>query len=216
MRGNKSRAGYLKIGEMAERAGVLPSTIRYYTDMGLLKVALITEGSHRFYDPESTLDRLFKIKRLLSHGLSLTDLQAQLEKHLSKKKILIVDDDEAVVDFIRDLLKNRFDHELQVAGDGFNAGRMVHDFEPDLVILDLMLPGINGFDVCKQIRKDPLLSKTKVLIVTGYDTQEVREKVKASGADDYLPKPLELDPTLQKIYSLLSIASANPNALRKE
>jgi CheY-like chemotaxis protein len=211
----KSRAGYLKIGEMAERAGVLPSTIRYYTDMGLLKVALITEGGHRFYDPESTLDRLFKIKRLLNHGLSLTDLQAQLEKRLSKKKILVVDDDESVVDFIRDLLQNRFDHELQVAGDGFNAGRMVHDFEPDLVILDLMLPGINGFDVCQQIRKDPILSKTKVLVITGYDTQEVREKVKASGADDYLPKPLELDPTLQKIYSLLGVAIADRYIIRE-
>ena len=203
----KSKAGYLKIGEMAERAGVLPSTIRYYTDMGLLKVALITEGGHRFYDEASTLDRLYKIKRLLNHGLSLNDLQSQLETHLSKKKILVVDDDESVVDFLQGLLKGRVDHDLRIARDGFSAGRMVVEFEPDLVVLDLMLPGVNGLEVCQQIRRDPALSNTKVLIITGYDTQEVRDKVKACGANDYMPKPLEFQPTLQKINSLLGVST---------
>jgi len=205
MTNKEFRDGLLKIGEMAEKAGLLPSTIRYYTDMGLLKVAVTTDGGHRFYNPNETMERLQKIKRMMAKGLTLTDIQSQLEAQLAKKKILVIDDEQTVVDFVEDLLKDRFSHELQSANDGFSAGKMVHSFEPDLVVLDLMLPGIDGFEVCKEIRKDPLLSMTKVLVITGYDTPEVRDRVKAAGADDYLAKPLEVEPTLKKISTLLNI-----------
>jgi len=201
----ESKAGLLKIGEMAEKAGLLPSTIRYYTDMGLLKVALISEGGHRFYRAEETLDRLQKIKRLLSKGLTLTDVQSQLEHFLAKKKIAVVDDEPSIPEFIRDLLEGRFPHELQIAADGFSAGKLIQAFEPDLVILDLMLPGIDGFQVCKQIRTDPTTSSTKILVITGYDTPEIRERVRNVGADDYMPKPLDLELTLDKICNLLKI-----------
>lgn len=205
MSDKEERVGLLKIGDMAEQAGLLASTIRYYTDMGLLKVAIVTEGGHRFYEPKETMERLQKIKRLMSKGLTLTDIQAQLEDHLAKKKILVVDDEPAVVDFIQDLLKGRFPQEVQVARDGFAAGKLVSTFEPDLVVLDLMLPGVDGFEVCKQIRSDPALASTKVIVVTGYDTPEIRNKVQAVGVDDYLAKPLEVERTLEKICGLLHV-----------
>ncbi|OVE78416.1 hypothetical protein BVX98_00200 [bacterium F11] len=191
---------------MAQKADVLVSTIRYYTDIGLIKAATTTEGGHRLYEETPTLDRLNKIKRMVAKGLTLPEIQSQIENEVATKKILVVDDEPEIVDFLRDLLADQFPHQLQSAQDGFTAGRLVQVFAPDLVILDLLLPGVDGFQVCKMIRDDPETDRTKVLAVTGYDSDEIREKILESGADDYLGKPLEYQPTLDKIKKLLGVS----------
>src|SRR5262245_6343007 len=138
----KVRSDLLKISEMAQKADVLVSTIRYYTDIGLLKAAMTTEGGHRLYEEAPTLDRLNKIKKLVAKGLTLPEIQTQIEQEISIKKILVVDDEPEIVDFIRDLLVDVVPHQFESATDGFSAGRLVHVFGPDLVILDLLLPGV--------------------------------------------------------------------------
>jgi len=203
--GRKFRSNLLKISEMAQKADVLVSTIRYYTDIGLLKAASTTEGGHRLYEETPTLDRLNKIKRMVSKGLTLPEIQTHIEEEVSTKKILVVDDEPEVVEFIKDLLADQFSHQLQSAYDGFTAGRLVQVFAPDLVILDLLLPGVDGFQVCKMIREDPEMSRTKILAVTGYDSEDIRQKIIDSGADDYLGKPLEFQTTLDMIRRLLEI-----------
>lgn len=203
----KSRESLLKISEMAQKADVLVSTIRYYTDIGLLKAATTTEGGHRLYDEAPTLDRLSRIKRMVAKGLTLPEIQSQIDEEIATKKILVVDDEPEIVDFFRDLLADQFPLQFQSASDGFTAGRLVHVFSPDLVILDLLLPGVDGFQVCKLIREDPDTNTTKILAVTGYDSTDIREKIIGSGADDYLAKPLEYQPTLDKICKLLEVKS---------
>ena len=101
-------------------------------------------------------------------------------------------------------------HQFESAPDGFSAGRLVHVFAPDLVILDLLLPGVDGFQVCKMIRQDAETKSTKILAVTGYDSPEIRSKIIDSGADDYLGKPLEYAQTLEKICKLLSVTPKGP------
>lgn len=192
---------------MAQKADVLVSTIRYYTDIGLLKAATTTEGGHRLYDEAPTLDRLSRIKRMVAKGLTLPEIQSQIDEEIATKKILVVDDEPEIVDFFRDLLADQFPLQFQSASDGFTAGRLVHVFSPDLVILDLLLPGVDGFQVCKLIREDPDTNTTKILAVTGYDSTDIREKIIGSGADDYLAKPLEYQPTLDKICKLLEVKS---------
>ena len=73
------------------------------------------------------------------------------------------------------------------------------------VILDLLLPGVNGFDICRQIKQDKYLRDTKVLAITGYDTPEHKDKIFSAGADDYLSKPMDLDELYLKICKLLHI-----------
>jgi len=201
----KSRQNLIKISEMAQKADVLVSTIRYYTDIGLLKAAATTEGGHRLYEEASTMDRLSKIKRMVAKGMTLPEIQSQIDQEVATKKILVVDDEPEVVEFFKDLLADQFPHQLQSASDGFSAGRLVQIFLPDLVILDLLLPGIDGFQVCQMIRKDPETSSTKILAVTGYDSLDIKEKIIQSGADDYLGKPLEYQATLDKIIKLLGV-----------
>lgn len=206
----KSRKDLLKISEMAQKADVLVSTIRYYTDIGLLKAAMTTEGGHRLYEEIPTMERLGKIKKLVAKGLTLPEIQSQIEDEIATKKILVVDDEPEIAEFIKDLLADQFPHQLEIAPDGFAAGRLVHSFGPDLVILDLLLPGVDGFQVCKSIRQDPDTQNVKILAVTGYDSTDIREKIIESGADDYLGKPLEVPSTLEKISKLLAVKLKGP------
>ena len=74
---------------------------------------------------------------------------------------------------------------------------------PDLIIL--MLPGLDGFKVCANIKQTPKLAQIRILAVTGYDSPEYREKMRAAGADDFLPKPMELKPFREKVTRLLGL-----------
>jgi CheY-like chemotaxis protein len=196
--------GLLKISEIAEKANVLSSTIRHYTDLGLIQFAATTEGGHRLYHETETLMQLARIKRLAARGVALPEIK----NHLSGKgvkRILVVDDELEVQDLVVDVLKDRRPFELQAARDGFTAGRILSDFIPDLIILDIMLPGVNGFDICRQIRADVDLQAVKILAITGYDTPENLKKITEAGADMYLSKPLEVRELLKAVGQLLNI-----------
>ena len=193
-----------KISAVAELAQVAASTIRHYTDLGLLRVAGYTEGGQRLYAKGETLERLTRIQALSKRGLTLPEIKIAMEGKTKSKKILIVDDEQEVSDLLFELLKNKFpDWQVKIAPDGFTAGRMIGEFFPDLIILDLMLPGVDGFHVCKQIREDPLLAGILVLAVTGYDSPEMKARIMAAGADDYLAKPMDNSTFIEKVKKLL-------------
>lgn len=195
----------MKISEVAEAAQVLASTIRHYTDVGLLRVAGYTDGGHRLYARSEAMERLGKIQALSKRGLSLPQIKAELEGGGSKK-VLIVDDEKEVGDFVVELLKIHFPNwQVRVVMDGFSAGKTLSEFYPDLVILDLMLPGVDGFQVCQQIRKDPSHSGIQILGITGYDSPEMKNRILTSGANDYLAKPMEVEALVLKIQTLLKV-----------
>jgi CheY-like chemotaxis protein len=194
----------LKISEIAEKAKVLPSTIRHYTDIGLLRFAATTEGGHRLYDEAETISQMARVKLMAARGLSLPQIRIELGPD-AKKRVLVVDDEPEVGDVVKDALTSRHPFDIRVAMDGFTAGRMMLDVLPDLVVLDLMLPGVNGFDVCKQIRADEALRAAKILAVTGYDTPENVRKIMDAGADAYLVKPFDTKDLLRSVGKLLSL-----------
>lgn len=108
-------------------------------------------------------------------------------------KILIVDDQKLIIQTVRDYMeKIHPSWHISSASDGFEAGRMVSMMSPDIVILDLFLPGINGFSLCKNIKNDPHTKNVAIIVITGYPTDENIRKAKESGADAVLPKPFEL------------------------
>ena len=194
----------LKISAVAEQAQVAGSTIRHYTDMGLIRVAGYTDGGQRLYSKTDTLERLVKIQALSRRGLSLPEIKMAMEGKSKSKKILIVDDEQEVSELLVELLKSKFPgYQVRVAGDGFTAGRLIGEFFPDLIVLDLMLPGVDGFHVCRQIRQDPLLSGILVLAITGFDSAEMKKKIMDCGANDYLAKPMENSEFIARIRRLL-------------
>lgn len=122
-----------------------------------------------------------------------------------KKRILVVDDDRAIVNQIIHILKKSPEkYVFTSATDGFRAGQALLEFNPDLIILDLMLPGIDGFQVCRNIRGNERTKQTKILAITGYDSPENREKIFAYGADGYLAKPFTIEELTQQIGCLIN------------
>ena len=121
---------------------------------------------------------------------------------LAGKKILIVDDDPMIRDLLTKILSAQ-KYETDVASSGFEAGAKVAKFEPDLIILDLIMPKMSGFEVCRQIKENPDTSHIKILALTGYDTEENREKIMKAGADDYMAKPVKGDVLFRHVEGLL-------------
>jgi len=191
----------VKISDIAQKAQVLPSTIRHYTDLGLVDVTDKTEGGQRLYDEEKTLDVLSKIKHYSSRGYTLSQIKDIFTKGI-KKRILIIDDDPDVADLIKTILKDE-DWEVRHATDGFEAGRILDEYLPDLITLDLVMPGMDGFKVCQNIKKDPLTKIIKVLSITAYDTPEYKDKIISMGADGYLQKPFTPNELRTKIKEVM-------------
>ena len=119
-----------------------------------------------------------------------------------KEKILIVDDDSMVKNLFSEILSSD-GYQVDIASDGFEAGAKTIQCKPDLIILDLFMPGIDGFDVCKQIKNNSGLSHIKILACTGYGTQEKRDRIMKSGADGFLIKPVDRTTLLNNVSVLL-------------
>ena len=119
-------------------------------------------------------------------------------------KILIVDDDPQVLKMLPRFFKGS-GYDIAGAADGFEAGVKVMSFAPDLVVLDLMMPGIDGFEVCKRIKENPGTAHIKVLAVSGYGDEENEQRILAVGADVFLPKPIDNEILLKAVSNLLRI-----------
>lgn len=109
----------------------------------------------------------------------------------SRKRILIVDDEPGVIGFITRILRSiDEDYEVSSAFDGYGAGEKVTSFHPDLIILDLRMPGMDGFEVCQRIKANPETKNIKILAITGYAEVENIRKIIESGAEHCLMKPI--------------------------
>jgi CheY-like chemotaxis protein len=107
-----------------------------------------------------------------------------------KMKVLVVDDDAVSLGLLVAVLKN--DHETRGARDGREALRVAREWSPDLVLLDVMMPDLDGLEVCKLLRADPALAETSVMFVTAVDSPDGERRGLELGAVDYLTKPVDL------------------------
>ena len=125
-------------------------------------------------------------------------------------KILLVDDDETARGVIEALLRYE-SHEVHLAANGKQALFMVKDKAPDIVLSDIRMPGMSGIEFCRELRKDPSTKHTYVILATGFDTPESKTEGIASGADDYIGKPIRAD----ELYARVRIG-ARIRALGRE
>ena len=116
--------------------------------------------------------------------------------------ILVVEDEVAIAENIVALLAAR-GYEMSSCGDGFDALELARKQPPHLVLLDVNLPRLSGFEICKLLRADPRTDKVKIIMVTGLDRGGDVEKAFAVGADDYLVKPFDSERLLKKIQKAL-------------
>jgi DNA-binding response OmpR family regulator len=123
-----------------------------------------------------------------------------------KKKVLIVDDEPNSVISLEFLMK-REDFEVFVATDGEEALRQIAEHDPDLILLDIMLPRKNGFEVCQELRADPARAGTKVIMLTAKGRDTEIAKGLALGADAYMTKPFSTRDLVARVKTLLGLAA---------
>lgn len=122
-----------------------------------------------------------------------------------KKRVLVVDDDEAIVEMFTELLERDGRFEVQTAATGYDAGILTEQFRPDIVLLDFKLPDINGTAVCRTIRSNPAYKHMQIIIISGVaDPDEVSE-LKAAGADEFIRKPFDINSVINRIADLVKV-----------
>jgi DNA-binding response OmpR family regulator len=119
-----------------------------------------------------------------------------------RRKILVVEDDADQLEIIR-LVLEKAGFAIGTAANGNDALVKTHSILPDLIILDLMLPGLNGFDICETLRKNPVTASVPIVMLTGLCSQFGRLAALESGADDFLTKPFKMEELVSKVDKLL-------------
>ncbi|MFT5083500.1 MAG: excisionase family DNA binding protein [Lentisphaeria bacterium] len=167
---------YLTPKETADMLRVSPITIRVWAQKGFL-AASTTVGGHRRFERDE-VERFARDKGI------------ELVRNTAVRALIVDDDDdhrELVVDVIMEFLP---DVVLETAKDGFEAGQKIGTFRPTVVILDLMMPGVDGFKVCRTIKQSEATAHVRVIGMTGFLTDENVRKVKFAGAELCMEKPL--------------------------
>jgi len=182
-------------GEAAKICKVSQQTIIRCFDNGQLK-GFRVPGSRFRRIPREMLYKFMK-----DNGIPTDALES------GKRKVLLVDDDVELVELMTKVLEEDGRFEVRVAATGFDAGMMVKEYRPDLIVLDVMLPDINGKEVCHRVRADNTLEDVRILCISGMIEEDKIQDLRLSGADDFLHKPFEIEELIDRMCSLMEIES---------
>lgn len=136
------------------------------------------------------------------------DQAAERGEMTEKKKILIVDDETFIVETVKFALEHA-GYECVVAYDGIEAVKMTREHSPDLILLDIMLPKLNGFKVCRLLKFDEKFKHIAIIMMTARTQEKDRTLGLETGADEYMTKPFEIDEMLGLVRKHLA-ARENP------
>lgn len=187
---------YLTPGEVARALMVSPVTVRQWAHKGWLEATLTAGGHRRFRRTE--VERFAR-----ERGLRL-DLGEG-----GGTRLLVVDDDPQLARYVTELVKGEPRvRAVAAARDGFEAGLKVRAFQPDVVLLDLLMPEMDGFAVCRRLRGAPDTRHIRIFGMTGYPSPENEQRILAAGAEVCLAKPVDRD----QLLTLLGGAAA-PRAI---
>ena len=185
----------LTVSQASKYSNVSSKTIINWIDAGHIK-AYKTVGGHRRIKKED-LDHFLKEK-----GMPLPEE----EKGEERKKILVVDDDKIIVEtIVQALEEDEYGYEMISASDGFEAGLQINHFKPDLLILDIMMPDINGYEVCQRVKTNPDSKNTKIIVLSAYLDEDAFKQMKEFGADACFSKPLPLEQLKFEVAKLLGL-----------
>lgn len=183
-------------GEAAKICKVSQQTIIRCFDNGQLK-GFRVPGSRFRRIPREALYKFMK-----DNGIPTDALES------GKRKILLVDDEPDIVQIIGSALDEDGRFEVRIAANGFDAGMMVKEYRPDLIILDVMLPDINGKEVCHRVRADPNLEEVRIICISGMVEEDKIQELKLAGADDFLHKPFDVEVLIERMCMQLEMEPA--------
>jgi len=180
-------------GEAAEICRVSQQTIIRCFDAGRLE-GFRVPGSRFRRIPRQNL-----IKFMKDNNIPLDSIES------GKRKILVVDDDAEIVELIVEVLERDGRFEVKTASSGYEAGMATQRFRPELILLDYMLPDVNGNVVCQTIRRNPEFENIKIIIVSGVVKEDEIAQLLKSGAEDFIRKPFNITELTDKITTVLQI-----------
>ena len=178
-------------GEAAEICGLSQQTIIRCFDNGQLG-GFRVPGSKFRRIPRENLIRFMR-----EHNIPLDSLASD------KIKVLAVDDDPDIVELIVDALNKDGRFEVRTATSGFDADVEANSFRPDIIVLDYMLPDINGNVVCRTIRQSQDLQQTRILIISGVVNRSEVDQLLQAGADDFIKKPFSIQTVIDRVVELV-------------
>ena len=187
-------------GEAAKICKVSQQTIIRCFDNGQLK-GFRVPGSRFRRIPREALYKFMK-----DNGIPTEALES------GKRKVLLVDDDAELVELIHKVLEEDGRFEVRIASNGFDAGMMVKEYRPDLIVLDVMLPDINGKEVCHRVRADSSLEDVRILCISGMVEEDKIQELRLSGADHFLHKPFDIDVLIDRMCAQLDIEPVSTTA----
>lgn len=183
-------------GEAAKICKVSQQTIIRCFDSGQLK-GFRVPGSRFRRIPR---DQLYSFMR--DNGIPTDALDS------GRRKLLIVDDDQDLVDLLVDHFERDGRFDIRSVNNGFGAGMQIKEFRPDLVVLDIMLPDINGMEVCQLVRSDSTMDSVKIICISGMVEEDRIQQLRDAGANDFMKKPFDVDALTQRVCQLLDVESA--------
>ena len=185
----------LTVFQASKHCNVSSKTIINWIESGHIN-AYKTVGGHR------RIKRTDLVEFMKKQGIPIPDSEIKAER----KKILVVDDDAIIVEtIVQALEEDENDYEVISASDGFEAGLQVNHFKPDLLILDIMMPDIKGYEVCKKIKSTEDTKDTKIIVLSAYLDEEKFKQMKENGADACYSKPLPLPQLKEEVAHLLAL-----------
>jgi excisionase family DNA binding protein len=192
-RGEVRMKGVYTTGEVAQICKVSQQTVIRCFDSGKLEGFRVPGSKFRRIPRESLVAFMKK------NNIPLDNLDS------GKKRILVVDDDEAIVEMFVELLERDGRFEVRTANGGFNAGIMVEKHRPDLMILDYKLPDVNGNVVCQTVRSKPEFDHMRIILISGVAEPSEVQMLLDAGADEFIRKPFQIDQVIGRMAELLKL-----------
>jgi CheY-like chemotaxis protein len=178
-------------GDVAEVCDLSQQTVIRCFDTGQLQGYRVPGSKFRRIPHESL------VKFMKENDLPLERIAGDIIR------VLVVDDDPHIIELFMDVLQSDGRFEIATAQTGYEAGVLTQSFRPNVVVLDYMLPDINGNVVCRTIRENPQLAHIKILIISGVVNPADIEQLKKLGADEFIKKPFNIDQVIKRIVTLV-------------
>jgi len=191
-------------GEVANICGVSADTVSRWFDLGQIDGYRLGPGGDRRIPYESLR------KFMLSHGIPLERLEA------GERRILVVDDDPYYLDIIPAALAREEDYLVLTASTGFDAGAMVVENNPQMVILDIHLSDMDGRMVCERIKDRAETRNTRILGISGFIDEDEEKELADYGFDDFLKKPFRVEELQERVASLFGMSNTRVNRPRRQ
>ncbi|MDP3920465.1 MAG: response regulator [Candidatus Omnitrophota bacterium] len=176
--------------EVAKLIGVTPITVIRWIESGKFK-CFTTVGGHRRIEHEELVK--------FAHNYNLP---WQEEEALEKRKeyvVLAVDDDSSILEVLHDMLSDLPNLKLIEVSNAFLAGAKLVEERPDLILLDFLMPELDGFEFCRFMREDPRFKEVPIVAMTGLSSQEDKARMREVGVHDILTKPFSSDSLIEKV-----------------